>query len=80
MFAFFMTWSTESLLLLGIYAALVIPFLVFPFWMVSTKAGFPGWFSLAVFVPVLNIVFFYYLAFAEWPAIGAARHDTSRLT
>lgn len=39
----------------------------FPFWKIFSKAGFSGWLSLIMVVPVLNIVALYYLAFAEWP-------------
>jgi len=42
---------------------------VIPFWMICSKAGFPGWISLAVLFPVLNIVLLFFLAFAEWPAL-----------
>ena len=33
------------------------------------KAGFPGALSLLLLVPVANIIFPFYLAFAEWPAL-----------
>lgn len=42
---------------------------VVPFWRIFSKAGFPGIMSLALVVPVLNIVMIVYLAFAEWPAL-----------
>jgi hypothetical protein len=49
---------------------------VLPFWKICSKAGFPGWISLAVLVPVLNIVLLFFLAFAEWPALRETRdHD-----
>jgi len=48
---------------------MVVLFTVFPFWMICTKAGFPGWYSLATVVPILNIFFIFFLAFAEWPAL-----------
>ena len=73
MLAFFIPGAPESLLLLGITIALVLPF-----WMICTKVGLPGWFSLAVFVPVLNILFLYYLAFAEWPVIENERQGLSK--
>lgn len=47
---------------------------VLPFWMISTKAGFPGWISLAILIPVLNLIFLFFLAFADWPAL---RRETS---
>ena len=42
---------------------------VLPFWMISSKAGFPGWISLAILIPVLNVILLFFLAFAEWPAL-----------
>ncbi|QDT42739.1 hypothetical protein Pan241w_28280 [Gimesia alba] len=55
-----------ELLIIGI---LVVGLAIFPFWMICSKAGFPGWISLAVLFPVLNIVLLFFLAFAEWPAL-----------
>lgn len=52
-----------------IIGTIVLFFAVIPFWMICSKAGFPGWISLAVLVPVLNIVLLFFLAFAEWPAL-----------
>jgi len=50
----------------------VIPVLallnVIPFWMICTKAGFPGALSLLMLVPIANLVLLFYIAFAEWPA------------
>ena len=42
-------------------------FVVLPFWKIFSKAGFSGWWSLSQFVPILNIIALFYLAFAEWP-------------
>lgn len=47
-----------------ILAALV----VVPFWRISARAGYPGWSSLLVLVPFLNVAYLYFLAFAEWPS------------
>lgn len=55
-----------ELIIIGIIS---IFFTVIPFWMICSKAGFPGWISLAVLIPVLNIVLLFFLAFAEWPAL-----------
>ena len=51
---------------------------VFPSWKICEKAGFPGWYSLAVFFPMLNVFLLYYLAFASWPALEDAELDRSR--
>jgi uncharacterized membrane protein YhaH (DUF805 family) len=39
------------------------------------KAGYSGWWSLIVLVPLVNIIMFYVFAFANWPVL---RHDARR--
>lgn len=41
--------------------------LVIPVWKICAKAGHPGWYSLILFIPLLNVVALYLLAFTEWP-------------
>lgn len=48
---------------------IVVFLTVIPFWMICSKAGFPGWISLAILIPVLNLALLFFLAFAEWPAL-----------
>jgi energy-converting hydrogenase Eha subunit B len=45
---------------------------VVPFWRICQKAGYPGALGLLIVVPLVNLVFLYYLAFATWPAHKAA--------
>ena len=52
-----------ELLILAVIGVTVI----FPFWKICAKAGFPGALSLTQLVPILNIIVLFYLAFAEWP-------------
>ena len=40
---------------------------VVPFWRICSKAGYPGALSLLVVIPLVNIAFFYFLGFAQWP-------------
>ncbi|MFN0195359.1 MAG: hypothetical protein ACKVT0_01330 [Planctomycetaceae bacterium] len=56
---------------------LVLIAVVIPFWMICSKAGFPGWIGLGVLVPVLNVVLLFFLAFAEWPALRRIPEDDS---
>lgn len=42
--------------------------LVIPFWKLATRAGYPGPLGLLVLIPLVNLVFIYFLAFSEWPA------------
>jgi uncharacterized membrane protein YhaH (DUF805 family) len=41
--------------------------IVLPFWKILTKAGFSGWWSLIMLIPIIGILTLFYLAFAEWP-------------
>ena len=47
------------------WLAIILP----PFWNIFRKAGFSGWLSLLVFVPLVNIVVLYFIAFSEWPSL-----------
>jgi hypothetical protein len=40
---------------------------VIPFWRICTRVGFSPWLSLLIIVPLANIIFIYYVAFADWP-------------
>ena len=74
-----------SIMLLPIIIVLVsipvaILLTVLPFWFICKKAGFHGALSLLMLVPLGNIILFFVLAFAEWPALrgqteGGARPD-----
>ncbi len=52
---------------------LVLAVIVVPFWRICTKAGYSGWLSLLVVIPIVNVVFFYYLGFSEWPSLRGNR-------
>jgi len=41
--------------------------MVLPFWRICEKAGYPGIYALLVFIPVVNLIFLYWFAFADWP-------------
>ena len=51
-------------LLLYLIITLII---VIPYWRIFSKAGFSGWLSLTMFIPIINLIMLYYLAFVEWP-------------
>lgn len=52
-------WPFGPLMML-VFAALVIV----PFWLIFAKAGFSGWLSLLMIVPIANIVMLYVFAFS----------------
>lgn len=41
--------------------------IVLPNWKIFSRAGFSGWWSLLMILPIINILLEYYLAYAEWP-------------
>ena len=45
---------------------------VVPVWRICVKAGYSGWLSLLVLVPIANLLLLYFLAFAEWPVESRA--------
>ena len=51
---------------------------VVPFWRITSKAGFPGWLSVLSIVPLINIGFLFFLAFARWPALMDKTHMPAR--
>lgn len=40
--------------------------LLIAFWQIVKKAGFPPAFSILVFVPLVNLIVLYYVAFSDW--------------
>ena len=56
-----------ELMIIGFFMFLGGVVVVLPFWMIFSKAGFPGWMSLTQLIPIVNVVALFYLAFAEWP-------------
>ena len=43
--------------------------IVLPNWKIFSKAGFPGWLSFIMIIPIANILLEYYFAFSKWPVI-----------
>lgn len=43
-----------------------LPVLLVPYWRIFSKAGFSGWLSILMIVPLVNLVVLYYVAFTDW--------------
>lgn len=41
---------------------------IIPFWRICDRAGLSPWLSLLLLIPLANLIFVYYVAFAEWPS------------
>jgi hypothetical protein len=53
-------------LLIMLIAAIIV---VIPFWRIFSKAGYSGWLSILMIIPLVNIIMLYFLAFADWPIL-----------
>jgi hypothetical protein len=47
----------------------IVIVLVIPFWFIFKKAGYNPWFCLLMFLPLINILAIYFVAFAKWPVV-----------
>jgi len=41
--------------------------LLIPLWRIARKLGYPGWFAVVLWVPLVNLVALYTVAFGETP-------------
>jgi hypothetical protein len=64
----FGSWSVSSERSFWLRPLLLAHILSVPaLWRLCSRLGYTGWFSLAMLVPLANILLLYFLAFAEWP-------------
>lgn len=59
--------ALSTLLILNIILGLL--FTVLPFWFICKKAGLHPALSILSLIPLANIAFLFYLAFAKWPSL-----------
>jgi hypothetical protein len=45
-------------------------FFVWPWSKIFSKAGYPGWLSVLMLIPLLNIVLIFWFAFSDWPNLN----------
>lgn len=61
------------LVMIILWVLLIVP----PFWKIFSKAGFSGWLSLLMLVPLANLITLWLVAFMDWPALrDAAQPET----
>jgi len=36
---------------------------------IFTKAGYPGWYTILMFIPAINLIIFLVFAFGQWPIL-----------
>ncbi len=52
-----------------IIIAVMVSLVLVPFWVIFSKAGFPGALSILMVIPGLNLLVLNFFAFAKWPAL-----------
>jgi hypothetical protein len=52
---------------LGLPWLIAAAVIVVPFWRICARVGHSPWLSLLLLVPLVNVIFVYYLAFGQWP-------------
>lgn len=57
-----------TILLVILFLAL-IAFFVWLYVRILHKAGFSGWWTLLLFIPLVNLIMMWIFAFADWPAL-----------
>jgi len=41
---------------------------IIPVWRICQRTGYPGWVSILILVPLVNLGLLYFIAFSDWPA------------
>ena len=59
------SFSIWHLVLLAVLAIVI----VVPYWRITEKAGYPGWLSLLILIPGINLIYVYFLGFSNWPSL-----------
>ena len=59
------------LILMPILIIVFAAILIIPYWFIWKKAGFTPWFSLLMFIPLVNLIMLYVLAFSQWKVVPA---------
>jgi hypothetical protein len=52
----------------SLWFLIVIVISIIPFWKICERVGHSPWLSLLLLVPLVNLIFIYYIAFGEWPS------------
>ena len=64
--------SLIFLMFFGFFGALISIVVLIPYWFIFKKAGFSPFLALLMFIPLINLVMLYFLAFARWNVVPAA--------
>ena len=57
------------LLFFGFFSFFISIVVIIPYWFIFKKAGFSPFLALLMFVPLINLIMLYFLAFAQWNVV-----------
>ncbi|HTD11423.1 MAG TPA: hypothetical protein VK676_05075 [Steroidobacteraceae bacterium] len=60
----------------GLPWLIVAAIAIVPFWRICKRVGYSPWLSLLTAIPLVNLIFIYYLAFSTWPSQKSAAAGT----
>jgi hypothetical protein len=52
---------------LGLFWLIGAIIVIIPFYRILGRIGFTPWLSVLTVIPLVNIIFIYYIAFSDWP-------------
>jgi uncharacterized membrane protein YhaH (DUF805 family) len=64
--------GSMSVVHLIIFVVLLLVYLL-PIIKILHKAGYSGWWCILAFIPLVNIIFLWIFAYADWPTLRAAQ-------
>jgi hypothetical protein len=57
----------------GLFLLVMVAIFAVPMWKIVTRTGNPGIATLLFFIPLVNIVALWWLAYGRWPALDEHR-------
>ena len=60
--------------LIGGFILVGLALVIVPYWQIFKKAGFPAPLALLMFIPLINLIMLYVLAFSRWKVVPAPEY------
>jgi hypothetical protein len=65
--------SLIFLMFFACFGVIISIIVLIPYWFIFKKAGFSPFLALLMFIPLINIIMLYFLAFSRWNVVPAAQ-------
>jgi hypothetical protein len=62
-------FQPAHLILLAVVLPVFLIVAILPYWKIFGKAGFPPAISLLMYIPLVNLIVLYYVAFTDWKPV-----------